>query len=96
MLGSKDPELRGRDGRDTPGGTNHHTHQLLRDSPGKHGRTATGGALPPTVLYICYECMATPGRRRRQRPSEAGYGLDGSSCMVKMRPKLPLHGTARK
>ena len=24
------------------------------------------------------------------------YVLGGSSCMVKMRPKLPLHGTAKK
>ena len=24
------------------------------------------------------------------------HGLGGSSCMVKMRPKLPLHGTAKK
>ena len=24
------------------------------------------------------------------------YYLGGSSCMVKMHPKLPLHGTAKK
>ena len=36
------------------------------------------------AVYMCLGCV------------EAGQLLGGSSCMVKMRPKLPLHGTAKK
>ena len=32
----------------------------------------------------------------RGMPAEPSKGLGGSSCMVRKRPKLPLHGTAKK
>ena len=48
-----------------------------------------------TIVDAC-GCHASKQSDSRDRGLISSLPLGGSSCMVKMRPKLPLHGTAKK
>ena len=55
-------------------------------------------ARPPTRANTAPEPSLEHDAEALERPARARTApvLGGSGCMVKMRPKLPLHGTAKK
>ena len=58
-------------------------------------RHLVGSRKRRTLLYRC-EWDDDTWSWESSKALEEDPDLGGSSCMVKMRPKLPLHGTAKK
>ena len=57
---------------------------------------ADQGLLPPLRMPPLHDKQAWSQYHRAIDRARRNQHLGGSSCMVKMRPKPPLHGTAKK